>query len=340
MTILNPPLITFFNKSQLKPAQSNYLHSSKANVSVIIRCNFEARFEMPAHFPMTAFNFTTAIATFCKVRPFAFQNYSPLFIVTDSRTPSVKRVMKVVPRENSESGTANEPLICKMLHHPSVLPLPKHFRGTLSQAVLNEKYIRPESAARTMRQMLNAVAYLHSIYIMHGDISPNNVMFENDNPILIDFGTAELLSDNDVSTCVIGTVPYVAPERRKRQSAFASDIYSLGMTFAFLTGHSVWAVAANRYAAVEVFRGHPCEGWLSDLLYGMTRANAKARYSLKTCLNHQFWEMIEENVVNDSRRDIWREWIKNGQISSESSHGSDTVVMLNKLSIFDNLCEL
>jgi calcium/calmodulin-dependent protein kinase I len=260
---------------------------------------------------MEPFDFSAAIGPFRKVRPLALQKHSQLFIVTDSRAPATKRIMKVVA--GGDPAGSGEPLICPLLHHPSVLPLVDAFPwgahqilvfplitgGTLAQAVASAKYARPEHAARVMRRLLSAVAYLHSINVLHGDISPNNIMFESDRPILIDFGTAEMLCDDQVSECAIGTLPYVAPERKKMQSTLASDVYSLGMTFAYLTGHTVWAVAANRYASFEIFKGHPCEPLLSDLLYGMTRVLARARYSIDACLRHAFWVVLERGADGD-----------------------------------------
>lgn len=143
-----------------------------------------------------------------------------------------------------------------------------------------------------MRQLLQAVAYLHSVNVLHGDISTNNVMFDNDNAVLIDFGTAEVLPEGGVSTCTIGTTPFAAPERSQRQSSFAADVFALGMTFACLAGHFIWETAVNKCAENVVFKGNEYEMELSDLLYGMTRPMPKTRYTIEECLGHAFWKVL------------------------------------------------
>ncbi len=54
--------------------------------------------------------------------------------------------------------------------------------------------------------------------------------------MLIDFGVVKEIPSSQlnqkgglVSSVIIGTPPYIAPERSKRQSTLSSDIYSLGI---------------------------------------------------------------------------------------------------------------
>ena len=45
------------------------------------------------------------------------------------------------------------------------------------------------------RQLLDALAYIHSSGIIHRDVNPKNIMLSNDGPVkLIDFGTAKALN--------------------------------------------------------------------------------------------------------------------------------------------------
>jgi len=82
--------------------------------------------------------------------------------------------------------------------------------------------------------------------LLHGDIRPANVLFEQDTPKLVDFGLARFLTP---SSQLAAGLPYMAPERLAGQPAdVRGDIYSLGATlFHVLSGSPPFApdVAAD-----------------------------------------------------------------------------------------------
>ena len=74
-------------------------------------------------------------------------------------------------------------------------------------------------------QITDAVAAAHRAGILHGDLSPNNVIIDDDGkPYIIDFGRSHgLLRTRDI-------VPmYAAPEGNVATVSTASDVYSLGI---------------------------------------------------------------------------------------------------------------
>ena len=104
----------------------------------------------------------------------------------------------------------------------------------------------PESVAvRYIRQVADALDFVHSKRMMHLDVKPANILLsEDDNAVLIDFGLAKQY-DNDgqqTSSTPVGISHGYAPiEQYKRGgvSVFspATDIYSLGATlFKLVTG--------------------------------------------------------------------------------------------------------
>ncbi|MEM9908094.1 MAG: serine/threonine-protein kinase, partial [Cyanobacteria bacterium P01_D01_bin.44] len=93
-----------------------------------------------------------------------------------------------------------------------------------------------------LMQMLQVIDHLHSLNIMHRDISPENVMYSQklQLPVLIDFGlvnngVAELLEDDmsatEHSATVAGKFGYSPPEQMRLGKCFpSSDLYALGVT--------------------------------------------------------------------------------------------------------------
>ncbi len=96
--------------------------------------------------------------------------------------------------------------------------------------------------AALLRQMASALDYAHDRNVVHRDIKPGNVMFDNQGEAyLVDFGIARLVNESTSLTAtgsVIGTTAYIAPELWSGQPASpASDQYALAiMVYELLTG--------------------------------------------------------------------------------------------------------
>jgi serine/threonine-protein kinase PpkA len=93
-----------------------------------------------------------------------------------------------------------------------------------------------------MRQVAGALGALHEVGIYHRDLKPTNIMFrEDDNLVLIDFGLAKQAHFQAGITgtgAIFGTPYYMSPEQGQGSVVDQrSDIYSLGVVFfEMLTG--------------------------------------------------------------------------------------------------------
>ncbi|MCA9240717.1 MAG: serine/threonine protein kinase [Planctomycetales bacterium] len=116
--------------------------------------------------------------------------------------------------------------------------------GSLAQRLASQEYTAEESAGIVM-QLARAVEYLHKRGVIHRDLKPGNVMFdEGGRPCLTDFGLAKILEDQTGCTRtgdVVGTASYMSPEQASglmRDVTPLTDVYSLGaILYEMLTGH-------------------------------------------------------------------------------------------------------
>ena len=96
--------------------------------------------------------------------------------------------------------------------------------------------------ADILRQLAGALAAIHGAKYVHGDLSPNNILFDAAAvPKIADFGLAKPVNPGtriSTATGVAGTPNYAAPERYDGiDTDPRSDVYSLGAVgYAMLTG--------------------------------------------------------------------------------------------------------
>ncbi|MFQ5634293.1 MAG: protein kinase [Gammaproteobacteria bacterium] len=113
-------------------------------------------------------------------------------------------------------------------------------KGSLKQRIA--RGLTPARAYELMRQIAGALGELHKAGIMHRDLKPTNVMFRDDDSlVLIDFGLAKqakLSAEITGTGEIFGTPYYMSPEQGHAGKVDArGDIYALGVIFfEMLTG--------------------------------------------------------------------------------------------------------
>jgi len=114
--------------------------------------------------------------------------------------------------------------------------------GELFQRVFEHGKFSEKDACNDSRQMLEAVNYLHTRGMVHGDIKPENFCYETKDYKhlkLIDFGTAFEQSAPSSDGLRGTTERYLAPEMfHTHMPSAKADIFALGITvFILVTGH-------------------------------------------------------------------------------------------------------
>lgn len=159
------------------------------------------------------------------------------------------------------------------LQHPFIVGVHQYFRDndtaymamdfvegrTLLDLIENDPVrLTPDIVKNLLIQLLQAVSVIHRNDILHRDISPDNILIDDDNlPVLIDFGAAREDATrvsralSKVLTVKDGYSPqefYLAGS----DQVFASDLYALAATFhhvvtgkAPISSHSRMAAAAR-----------------------------------------------------------------------------------------------
>jgi len=175
--------------------------------------------------------------------------------VRDKNQLAALKVLKeeLVEDENSRLRFKHEGTIIDKLDHPNIIKIfergeykgklfiaMEYLQGkTLAQKIIEEGKIDLGDGFSIMIQVTDALAFIHERNIVHRDLKPANIMIINENETssrvkLLDFGVALMKSQTRLTQAgiLVGTINYTAPEQiSENLYSFASDVYSLGITF-------------------------------------------------------------------------------------------------------------
>ena len=91
------------------------------------------------------------------------------------------------------------------------------------------------------KQMCLAIQQLQTYDIAHCDVKPENMLFDGDKIILIDFQVSQSYKDTDSGACSVGTLGYMPPELEDGWFSDKTDIYSLGVSMLQIWFGDIWS---------------------------------------------------------------------------------------------------
>lgn len=165
-------------------------------------------------------------------------------------------------REEEVGRRLNNPHIVKVLtpEKKSRMYIAMEYIDGISLRALMRDY-RPMAVERALdyvRQLCDALVYMHGQGVVHRDLKPENVLATSDGVLkIMDFGialdeSARRLTWSGLSS-TIGTPDYMAPEQVSgRRGDARTDIYSLGIIlYEMLTGELPFSDSSNVYVMMK-----------------------------------------------------------------------------------------
>jgi len=163
---------------------------------------------------------------------------------------------------------------------------------TLEKAVNRQGCFSEIDSLRVLRQLVDALDYMHRVGVAHRDIKCDNILYnpENKQTKIIDFGLSHCFTDsNKMSHEYVGTPSNMPPELLSRQlyHPIKADVWSLGIVFLeLLLGYHPYAEAEDERDLLRLQREH----WdfsvfsppVAHLVQGMLQIEPSRRLSLVT----------------------------------------------------------
>ena len=161
-------------------------------------------------------------------------------------------VAKIPTSKKLNSRFRKEAAICRRLEgHPNstkiidvveergrVVLIQEFVEGPTLRELL-EGPLEENKKEKILLQLVDIVAYAHKHRIVHRDVKPENIVVRRDSVVkLLDYGVAKELKDKDISSTMVGSRPFMAPEQISGESQIASDVWALGIImYAIYTGY-------------------------------------------------------------------------------------------------------
>ncbi|KAL0100922.1 hypothetical protein PUN28_019361 [Cardiocondyla obscurior] len=184
--------------------------------------------------------------------------------------------------------------------------------GELQMILDRDEVPEERQVARLLKQILDGIAFLHSLNVAHLDIKPQNLVLTGEFPDcdvkLCDFGISRYISHGADIREILGTPDYVAPEVLNYEPiSLATDMWSVGvLLYVLLTGCSPFGGDTKQETFCNISRcrlDFPDDLFedvseeARDLMRKLMVKDPNERLTVTECLQHPWFSMFEQPMA-------------------------------------------
>lgn len=246
----------------------------------------------------------------------AFSKVHKCTNIKTSKKFAVKIIDKKIFESVSKNHILNEIAILRLVNHPNVIHLENTYEnlthifivleliedGDFLDYINGKPCFSEECAKKIIKQMLEAVGYLHEFGIVHCDIKPENILYDKNTENIIkltDFGLSKMIFSSQKIEISRGTVTYIAPEvLSSRGYGIESDLWSIGIIlFLLLNGNLPFdgnsdEEVINKINEFKTYYNPTLSIDANDFLIRLLEPNPQKRITTKEALLHPFIKNI------------------------------------------------
>ncbi|XP_043086051.1 calcium/calmodulin-dependent protein kinase IGb isoform X2 [Puntigrus tetrazona] len=272
--------------------------------------------------------------------------FSEVFMVKERKTGKLFALKCVKKKNKRDINLENEIAVLRKIKHDNVVCLEDFYEsrthyylvmqlvsgGELFDRILDRGMYSEADASLVIRQVLEAVSYLHKNGIVHRDLKPENLLYyspdENSKIMISDFGLSKM-EDNGVMSTACGTPGYVAPEvLAQKPYSKAVDCWSIGViTYILLCGYPPFyeetetrlfsKIMKAQYEFDSPFWDDISES-AKDFIRNMMQKNPKMRYDTDQALRHPWiigktarsqdiYHSVSEQIQKNFAKSKWKQ---------------------------------
>uniref|UniRef100_A0A1B6C8G6 Protein kinase domain-containing protein n=1 Tax=Clastoptera arizonana TaxID=38151 RepID=A0A1B6C8G6_9HEMI len=266
----------------------------------------------------------------------------------------LKRFSEFDQRSASDESEDSRP---KCLSHPNIVRLFETFEdknkvylimelvtgGELFDRIVEKGSYTEKDASDLIRQVLEAVDYMHCQGVVHRDLKPENLLFyspdENSKIMISDFGLSKM-EDSGIMATACGTPGYVAPEvLAQKPYGKAVDVWSIGViSYILLCGYPPFYDENDANLFAQILKGEyefDSPYWddisdsAKDFIKHLMCVDVEKRYTCQNALAHPW---ISGNAAsNKNIHSTVAEQLKKNFAKSRWKQAYNAATVINKM---------